>query len=186
MPYIRPAAPRSVLGQTRGMRLPDSLDRFIARHVPKTSLTGEYITSTANRAITRALAGLLAVALGAVGLALLDSQWRGVLSGALLAWGAAIVVWAFRSFGKGQQEAIEDLRRRAELDVLHVRLNLISRHLGLPTIDLNAEWELVVRSRMERLAHSSGLDEFRIFDDGWVSDADSASFWTAEAQGMPG
>jgi hypothetical protein len=167
------------------MRLPDKLDHLIARHVPRTSVTGEYITATANRAITRFLGGLLALVLGAVGIALLDSQWRSVLSGALLAWGASIVVWAFQSFGKGQQEVVDDLRRNAELDVLHARLNLISLHLGLPTIDLNAEWEFVVRSRMERIAHFAGLDEFRIFGDDWIpEDAARSAFWTPEAQGM--
>lgn len=167
------------------MRLPGKLDRLIARHVPKASLTGEEITNTANRAITRLIGGLLALALGAIGVVLLDSQWRGVLSGALLAWGASIIVWAFQSFGKGQQGILDDLRRNAELDVLHARLNLISQHLGLPTIDLNAEWEFVVRTRMERLAHFAGLDEFRVFGDGWIPEnAERSGFWTAEAQGM--
>lgn len=166
------------------MRLPDKLDRFIARHVRWSTVTGEYMTSTANRAISRMLAGALAAIIGLIGVTLLDSEWRGVLSGALLAWGASIVLWAFRSFGESQQEVVDDLRRNAELDVLHARLNLISNHLGLPTINLDSEFELFVRTRMERLAHFAGLDEFRIFDDGWRPDEQSNRFWTAEAQGM--
>lgn len=166
------------------MRLPDKLDRFIARHVSRSTITGEYVTSTANRAISRMLAGAIAVVLGLTGLGLLDSEWRGVLAGALLAWGASIVVWAFRSFSESQQEVVADLRRNAELDVLHARLNLISGHLGLATISLDSEFEFVVRTRMERLAHFAGLDEFRIFDDGWTPDEHSYRFWTAEAQGM--
>lgn len=64
-------------------------------------------------------------------------------------------------------------------------LNLMSQRLGLPTIDLNAEWEFVVRSRMERLAHFAGLDEFRVFGDGRIpEEAERSGSWTTEAQGM--
>lgn len=138
---------------------------------------------TARRALEQASLGAFAIAVGAAGVALVGTEWRGVLAGALIAWGASAAIWSMQTFRAGQRELVDELRRSAERDVLHARLNVLGNRLGIHPIDLNSEWDAIVRARMERLAHFSGLDEFRVFGDDWMSPEDTHHFWTAESLG---
>ncbi len=64
----------------------------------------------------------------AVGL-LSSSRWIDVLAGALLAWSVSLLVWALSSY-KGDRAATDtELRRLAELDLLHHRLNCAAANL---------------------------------------------------------
>ena len=120
--------------------------------------------------------GLLAAGVFAVAVGLLDrSNWSEVLSGAGFAWSVSVVIWAVASFNQGRDETQTDLRRVAEIDLLHHRLNQAAPALGIPRLDLEAEIEFVLGARMERLAHYAGLDEFRPQDP--PPTAEAYDFW---------
>jgi hypothetical protein len=161
------------------MRPIDWLDRRLAKRLPKYSYSGDVLLVSARRVLDRVLVAIVAFALGTTGVLLLDTAWESVLSGALLAWSVSIHIWSVSSYRTGRDEAMKDLRRNAELDMLHGRLNLMSKHFGLPVIDLDAEWEHAVQARIERLAHFAGLDEFRLQTHSGPGD----DFWTADALG---
>lgn len=162
------------------MRPIDWLDRRLAKRLPKYSYSGDILFVSARRVLDRMLLSIVALALGVMGIALLDTEWESVLSGALLAWSVSILVWSVSSYRTGRDETMQDLRRNAELDMLHGRLNLVSKHLGLPIIDLDTEWEHAIQARIERLAHFSGLDEFRL----QTHTGPGSEFWTADALGQ--
>lgn len=170
---------RTQSGDNGRMRPIDWLDRRLAKRLPKYSYSGDVLFVSARRVLDRMLLSLIASALGVMGVALLDTEWKSVLSGALLAWSVSILIWSVSSYRTGRDETMQDLRRNAELDMLHGRLNLVSKHLGLPVIDLDAEWEHAVQARIERLAHFAGLDEFRL----QTHTGPGSDFWTADALG---
>lgn len=161
------------------MRPLDWFDRQLARRLPQYSYSGDVLFASARRGLKRILLSLVALVLGVVAVLLLDTEWKSILSGALLAWSVSILIWAVSSYRSGREETMKDLRRNAELDILHGRLNLICRHLELPVIDLDAEWEHAVQARIERLAHFAGLDEFRV----QAHSGPGAEFWTSETLG---
>ena len=157
---------------------------MLARVVPRASLIGDHLTYTATQIVCRVVVCLGAVAMLVVGLVLLGSDARAAFAGALLAWAVAILVWTYRSFSEDQSEIRDGLRKDAEIDLLHARLNLLSQHVGLPTINLNETLDEIVRARMERLAHFGGLDEMRLFGDGWQPGEAGYAFWSEAAQGL--
>jgi len=65
-------------------------------------------------------------------------------------------------------------------DMLHARLNKIGAVLGIPPLDLNSELQAVIDTRSERLAHFSGLDEYRTTTH---VHGRSAEFWDDVAPG---
>ena len=166
------------------MRLPNWLHRALARLFPRASLTGDFLTYTATQIVWRVALGLVAVAMLVVGLVLLGSDARAAFAGALLAWAVAILVWTYRSFGEDLSGIRDGLRKDAEFDLLHARLNLLSHHLGIPAVNLNEVLDEIVRARMERLAHFGGLDEMRLFGDAWQPGEAGYAFWSEEAQGL--
>lgn len=161
------------------MRPLDWLDHRLAKRLPKYSYSGDVLLVSARRVLDRLLLSFIALALGVTGVALLDTEWESVLSGALLAWSVSILVWSVSSYQTGREETLQDLRRNAELDILHGRLNLVSKQLGIQVIDLDMEWEHAVQARVERLAHFAGLDEFRL----QTHSGPGSEFWTADALG---
>jgi len=88
-------------------------------------------------------------------------NWPDVIAGALFAWAVSLIAWAVNSYRDKTEDLSRELRRMAELDLLHARLNHVSAHLGLPVVDLQSEIEAVLAAREERLAHFAGVDEFR-------------------------
>lgn len=139
------------------MRLPGKIVRLL----PRKWTYGDRLTALTKRLLWRAALGGLGITVGLTALVLVNAtNWREVLAGALLAWGTAMVAWATGTHRRERAAIETDLRRGAEVDLLHARLNHIAHHLGLPTINL-AEMDLVTVVRKERLAHWAGLDEFR-------------------------
>lgn len=127
--------------------------------------------------------GVLGILVGLTALVLVNANsWREVLAGAVIAWGTAIVLWARASYRRAADAITTDLRRVAEVDLLHARLNQIAHHLGLPTLDLSCELEHVTIAREERLAHYAGLDEFRPH----VHGGSGYAFWDPVAMGQQG
>ena len=68
----------------------------------------------------------------------------------------------------------------AEFDFLHARLNVLSKHVGAPSVSIY-DFEATVLTRMERIAHLGGVEEHRPDlqgnDRGW-------QFWTDDAYGF--
>lgn len=154
--------------------------RLLSLVLPGKFFYGDRMTSSARRLMTRiavALAGLLVAAAG-FGL-LSGNNWPDVLSGALFAWATSVIAWAVNSYRTSTDSTGRELRRMAELDLLHGRLNHLAKRLDAPLIDLQAEIESVLVAREERLAHFAGLDEFR------PSGAQpGAGWWDADALGV--
>lgn len=155
--------------------------RLLARILPSLVYADE-LTESARRLLARmgvAFVALL-IGIGAVGL-LATSNWRGVvgvLAGAFLAWSVSLVVWTVSSYRTKREEIQTDLRRIAEIDLLHARLNHLAARLKAPTIDISAELDAVLQAREERLAHFTGLDEFRE-----PAPKSGHDFWDSEALG---
>jgi hypothetical protein len=93
--------------------------------------------------------------------AIAGADWRGVLGGAFLAWSVSILVWAASTYRVGRSDMEAEIRRVAEVDVLHDRLNAIASRVGAPELDIDFELEHALQERAERLAHFASLDEFR-------------------------
>lgn len=128
--------------------------------------------------------GVVGLGLGLAGLALLgQTEWRDVLAGALLAWAVAVIVWAFTSRHDKLEGIRRELRRTAQLDVIHARLNQISTHVGARPLGLQGEIEYVTDFRMRRLAHFAGLDEFITVSHGEHADQQAYEFWDQESLG---
>lgn len=128
--------------------------------------------------------GLFGLGAGLLSTGLVNSKnWPEVLGSALLAWGAAIIVWAIASYRREREEIRTDLRRNAELDLLHARLNQIAARVDAPMLILDYQLEQVVETRMEHIAHFAGLDEFR--EEANTSE-DGYAFWDQDALGYGG
>lgn len=137
------------------------------------------LTLSARRLLIRLAVGLVALICGLLGLGLLDStNWRDVVSGAVLAWSVSVILWALSSYGQASESVSVELRRVAEVDLLHARLNHISRALGAPSVDLDSDLEQITAAREERLAHYAGIEEFRP-----VASERGARFWDQTAMG---
>lgn len=136
--------------------------RIAVRLLPGDAVYADHLTISGRRLVARLCIGGVGVVAFAIAIGLLSSKnWIDVLAGVLLAWSVSLLLWAVSSY-KGHWEATEtDLRRFAELDLLHHRLNTAAAKLDIPELDLNWEIEAVIAARMERLAHFAGLDEFR-------------------------
>lgn len=161
------------------------LRRAIWRILPDDWFYADHLVTSARRRLQRSTVGALGIVIGLTALMLVNSDnWREVLAGAVIAWGTAILLWARSSHRRAIEATTTDLRRVAEVDLLHARLNHIAHHLGLPTIDLSHELEHVTLAREERLAHYAGLDEFRPD----VHGGSGYEFWdlVAMGQALPG
>lgn len=154
--------------------------KLLSLILPSKFFYGDHLTLSARRLIGRLSIGLVGLVLAAVASGLLNGDnWPDVLSGALFAWAASIVVWAVNSYRTSTDQFGRELRRMAELDLLHARLNHIAREFGLPMVDLQSEIEAILIAREERLAHFAGLDEFR--PEGPLARAD---WWDSTALGL--
>lgn len=154
--------------------------RLLSQILPSKFYYGDQLTLSARRLLARLCISLVGIALAAVALGLLNGDnWPDVLAGALFAWAASVIVWAVNSYRTSTDQLGRELRRTAELDLLHARLNHIANDLGLPTVDLQSEIEAILTAREERLAHFAGLDEFR--PDGTIGKAD---WWDSTALGV--
>jgi hypothetical protein len=149
--------------------------------LPNRLFYADHFTMSAKKMFTRMAIGFLGLAAGLLSTGLVDSEnWPEVLGGALLAWGVSIIIWAISSYRRERDEIRTDLRRTAELDLLHARLNQIAARVGAPLLVLDYQLEPSVGARMERLAHFAGLDEFR--EEAHTTE-DGYAFWTQEALG---
>jgi len=154
----------------------------VVRVLPNSWTYGDRLTTLTRRLLRRAALGALGIAVGLAALVLVNAtNWREVLAGAVLAWGTAMVTWAVSSHRRERHDIVMNLRCAAEVDLLHARLNHITHHLGLPTINL-AEMGLVTMVREERLAAWSDVPEFRP-DLQSVSAESGWAFWDTIAQG---
>jgi hypothetical protein len=91
------------------------------------------------------------------------------------------VLWAVNSFNRSRNEIAGDLRKDAELDLLHARLNHIATPLGAPRIGINEQLEQAIEFRKGRVAHLTGLEEFA-----GSEVAGGSGFWDEIAMGAPG
>jgi len=122
----------------------------------------DHLTASAQRLFTRLGLAVVGILVAAVAVGLLNSaNWSEVFAGALFAWSTSLIVWAVSSYRAKTEETSLELRHMAELDLLHSRLNHVADKIGLPMLDLSGEIQDVLSFRVERLAHLSGLDEFR-------------------------
>jgi hypothetical protein len=149
--------------------------------LPAGFVEADRLTTSAKRFFRYAAVSAIAGVGGLVALGLLDStNWRDVLSGALLAWAVSGVGWAGSAYRRGREGTRTDLRRVSELDLLHARLNHLALRLNAPTVGLSWEIEHVLEARRERLAHFAGLEEFRP-----PGEMPGALWWDTEAISDP-
>lgn len=141
----------------------------------------DQLTQSARMLLRRLAFGVLIIALGFGAIFLMNrGNWEDVAAGALLAWTVSGMAWAINSYKATKGVVTADLRRYAELDVLHARLNHIAAKVGAPLVNLNEnELDAAVHTRLDRLAHLMGLEEFGMYHD---HDAD---FWDNVALGYP-
>lgn len=136
--------------------------RFLVALLPR-SFVGidNVLTFTATRLLTRVAIACISLAAGGAAVVLLNARsWRDVLAGAFLAWSVSGFVWAVGSYHAGQQEVRSNLRRTAEIELLHARLNHIAAKVGAPLLNLNDDSRNdTVAFRIERHAHLSRLEE---------------------------
>lgn len=165
---------------TRGLGYLD-MKKIIMRVLPVELFYADHLTASAKRLFMRLSVALLGVVVAGVGIGILnENNWADVLSGAMFAWSTSFLVWAISSYGKGTDETSKVLRHMAELDLLHGRLNHIAHKIGAPMLDLQGEIGVVLEAREERLAHFTGLDEFR--PDGPLTETE---WWDPVALGIP-
>lgn len=159
-----------------------SLPAMVLKRLPSGFVYGDFqMTTSARLFFSRAGVGLVAFLAGVIGLWLLDdTTWRDVMAGALLAWSVSAVLWATGSYHRRRDEIQVDLRRVAEIDLLHARLNHLADRLEVPTIGLSWQLEEVIQAREERLAHMRGFEEFR-----GEALGDGYPFWDAIALSDP-
>ncbi len=156
------------------------IQQILWRLVPARFVTAYGITLSGQRFVWRAVVGLSGLAIGGLGIALaLPGNWPDVIAGALIGLGTSLLVWAVSSYRSTSDQTRQALRETAEVDLLHARLNQIARRVGAPTLELDWEFEHAIQARIERLAHYSGLEEFRAETHGVEDD----NFWTEEALG---
>jgi hypothetical protein len=158
-------------------------DRLLLKLLPSRLSYADRLTFSGKRVLKRMGIGVFGVFLGVAAVWLLEpNSWREILAGALLAWSVSVFIWAPASYHTAQQALRAALRRQAELDLLHARINQISARVGAPILDLDADIEPAVVARMERLAHFGSLDEFRLE----TTVPPNYAFWSEEALGRHG
>ncbi|MGH3966502.1 MAG: hypothetical protein ACRDRY_25235 [Pseudonocardiaceae bacterium] len=137
------------------------------------------LTYSAKRLLVRLAGALLFFLLGALAVGLLDrANWREVLAGALFAWSVSGVIRALVSYRSGNASTAESVRRIAEYDLLHGRLNHLADRLGAPLLNLNeGNLNEAIAERVQRHAHMSGLEEF--------GGNGGRAFWDNTACGYP-
>ena len=168
-----------------GRRLRATLAKVLPGSIAQELFFADYEwTSSARNAVVYGGVGSAGLLAGGVGVLLLaDEAWREVLAGAFLAWGVAVPVWAVASFRRHRGVVRADLERKAEIDLVHARLNQIANAVDAPLLNLDYQLQFAVWARMERLAHLNGLEEFRgsgeqVPPEGWAA-------WDETARGYP-
>lgn len=163
-------------------RIPRIVPAFALKLLPTGFLQGDnYLTLSARAFLGRAAVGTLALILGLAGIWLVaDTTWRDVIAGALLAWSVSAIVWAVGSYRRRRDEVRVDLRRVAEVDLLHARLNHLAHKWDLPTVAIDERIEHILRARESRIAHMNNLEEF-----GPLDTSDGMDFWDQEAMSRP-
>ncbi|MGY1642002.1 hypothetical protein ACI782_12850 [Geodermatophilus sp. SYSU D00703] len=123
----------------------------------------DQLTHSAKRLLLRVAVCFLFSIFAIIALGLLDrNNWREVAAGALFAWSVSGLAWAINSYRTGSTEVLQSLERIAERDLIHARLNHLAAQLGAPLINLNeGDLSSAIAVRVERHAHTSGLEEFR-------------------------
>ncbi|MFI8413563.1 hypothetical protein ACIGB6_13980 [Paeniglutamicibacter gangotriensis] len=157
------------------------MKKILMRLLPGEWFYVDHLTSSAQSLLTRLGAALLGLIAAGIALGLLNTgNWTDVIAGALFAWSTSFVVWAISSYRAKTEEVYRKLRRRAELDLLHGRMNHVADKLGLPMVDLSDDIDAVLLAREERFAHLAGLDEYRpsVPQSGW-------DWWDSVALGSP-
>lgn len=144
----------------------------------------DQLTHSARMLLRRLAFGVLIIAFGVGAILLMNRDNReAVAAGALLAWTVSGMVWAISSYKANQDVVAADLRRYAELDVLHARLNQIAAKVGAPVVNLiENELDFAIQARLDRVAHLSGLEEFGRYDE----NEDGQAFWDDAALGLGG
>lgn len=162
-----------------GQKVRYRVSRALARVLPASFTYADELSTTGRSVVKRVVLGAVGITIGVAGLALAtDGLWRDIVGGAAVAWGASLITWTVVSHQQSTAERRTELRRAAETDLILARLNQLGAAIGVPTLDLDMEFEPAVLARLERLAHYSGLDELRPVD----APLDY-SFWTPEAMG---
>jgi len=158
----------------------NKLRRFWFWFLPNGFFYADQLTVSAKRSLARVGVGLLGLLAGVGALGLLRyASWQDVLAGALLAWGVSMIAWAAATYRSARQDIHAELRRTAEIDLLHARLNHLAAQVGARSLVIDHELEHVLGARIERLAHFAGLDEFR----GEYTTSAAQDFWDATALG---
>jgi hypothetical protein len=135
---------------------------LLLRLLPSRFFYADEMTWSAERLLKRIAVGCGTLLTAGIAVLLLGPQsWSDVLAGAMLAWSSSILVWAVSSYRRDSVEMLSELRRDAEIDVLHQRLNEIAAKVGASEIDIDTELGQMIAARTERLAHFARLDEFR-------------------------
>jgi hypothetical protein len=151
--------------------------RVIARLAPRYFYVNDEPSYTARQFAVRVAVGTAWVIVTAVAVGLLSpGTWADVLSGALLAWGVSVLIWAIASFRAEHGNTKRGLELQAQFDVLHVRLNQIADAVGARVVDVNSGgMQAILDVREERLAHLWGLEELR--DAPAIDDPEALAFW---------
>lgn len=157
------------------------MNKILRRLLPGSWFYAEHLTHSAQSLLIRLGVALLGLIAAGVAFGLLDKDnWADVIAGALFAWSTSFVVWAIISYRARTEQIYRKLRHRAELDLLHGRMNHVADKLGLPMVDLTDDIDAVLLAREERFAHLAGLDEYRppVPQAGW-------DWWDSVALGSP-
>ncbi|MBN9611791.1 MAG: hypothetical protein J0I11_21060 [Actinobacteria bacterium] len=131
--------------------------------------------------VVRLIGALVAIA-GLVSTAYFGEKILVAAGGAGISLGIGIVVGAKRAHNARCNELRARVEDLAKFDFLHARLNQIAARIGAKTVDLTSgEQDRAVLVRQERIAHLSGVEEYRpelLPDDpGW-------RFWDEAAYGL--
>lgn len=156
--------------------------RLVIRVTPDWFWYGDHLTVSAKRFLLRIAVAILALLLGVFAIALSGPASLDVVGGAMLGAAVSMAVWVVASYKGGREETKQEIRRVAELDVVHARLNQIAHSVGAPLLNLESEIQHATNARAERLAHFGGLDEYRMdFEHGGE---DGYVFWHDVALGQ--
>jgi hypothetical protein len=92
----------------------------------------------------------------------------------------AAIAWGVDIYRHPREGVKQELRRMAEMDVIHARLNQIATQVGAPLLGLQGQIEHVTNFREGRLAHFANLDEFTVEPHGHE---DGIALWDQVALG---
>ena len=146
--------------------------KLLVGAMPKDSFYADHLSLKGRRFVKKFAIGVVGVVVAAVGLGL-SASFNAVtaIGGFLLGVSVSVVTWAYKSNSSEYADVEAEVQSMAELELLHGRLNAISAKLGLDTIELSRQLYDTLAIRKERIAHYSGLDEYRPdiseHQDGW-------------------